>query len=436
MGLGEMGKQIKLRRRGKAGILYMVRHVPIRYRSVETKAEIWVNLNTDSETLAQQKAPGVWDKLIAAWEAKLDGDTTDAEKAFSGAQALAKARGYRWLTAHAVAKLPRHEVLDRVEAVTKPNGEPDRLEAMALLGGAKEPAINVSRALELYWEYASEKTRGMSEDQVRRWKNPRIKAIKNFIDVVGNKPIAKITRDHMLDFRDWWNKRIEKEGMSPGSANKDIGFVESTLRLVEEKKRLGIVFPFGKLTFKEDDDDDTKRPPFSESWIKDKILAPGAMDGLNDEARAIVHVMVNTGARPSEIVGLLPHHIRLDHNVPHFEIKAEGKKTKNKPSRRVIPLVGISLEALRKFPEGFPTYRFKDKISDTVNKFLRENGLLETEEHTLYGLRHSFEDRLLASKVDERIRRDLMGHSLGGRQRYGDGGTLEHVAELPATIAY
>ncbi|WP_352778291.1 tyrosine-type recombinase/integrase [Mesorhizobium sp. M0913] len=431
-----MGKQIKLRRRGKGGTLYIVRDVPVRYRTVDSRKEVWICLNTDSETSAQQKAPGVWDKLIAAWEAKLDGDTTDAEKAFDAAQRLAKARGYRWLTADRVAKLPRHELLDRVEAATKPNGAPDMLEAAALLGMAKEPAITVSRALELYWEYAAEKTRGMSEDQVRRWKNPRMKAITNFIEVVGNKAIAEITRDHMLDFRDWWNKRIEKEDMSPGSANKDIGFFESTLRLVEEKKRLGIVFPFGKLTFKEDDDDDHKRPSFSEKWIAEKLLAPGALDGLNAEARAVIHVMVNTGARPSEIVGLLPHHIRLDANVPHIEIKAEGKKTKNKDSRRTIPLVGISLEALRKFPGGFPTYRFKDKISDTVNKFLRENGLLETEDHTLYGLRHSFEDRMLSAKIDERIRRDLMGHSLGGRQRYGEGGSLEHASELLAAIAY
>ncbi|WAX93470.1 hypothetical protein N7E70_017465 [Aminobacter sp. NyZ550] len=68
--------------------------------------------------------------------------------------------------------------------------------------------------------------------------------------------------------------------------------------------------------------------------------------------------------------------------------------------------MGISLEAFRAFPEGFPTYRFKDKISDTVNKFLRENGLLETQRHTLYGLRHSFEDRMLKAGIDERVRRD------------------------------
>ena len=431
-----MAKQLKLKRRGKGGMFYLVRHVPVDYRGVEPRKEVWVPLKTDSETLAQQKASQIWDKTVAGWEARKAGDTADAEKAFAAAQNLAKARGFRWLTADAVAKLSRDELLDRIETVAKPNGAPDTKEAAAVLGGAKEPAITMKRALELFWEYAAEDKRGMSDDQIRRWQNPRKKAFKNFIKLVGDKPIADITRDDMLDFRDWWSRRIENEGLSPGSANKDIGYVEGIVRRVEEKKRLGLVLPFGKLTFREDDDEDTRTPSFSEKWIAEKLLAPGALDGMNAEATAVIHAMVNTGARPSEIVGLLPHHISLDTKVPHIFITNEGKKTKTKTSKRKIPLVGISLEAFRAFPEGFPTYRFKDKISDTTNKFLRENGLLETEEHTLYSLRHAFEDRLLDARVDERIRRDLMGHSLGGRKRYGAGATLEHAQQILAAVAY
>lgn len=76
--------------------------------------------------------------------------------------------------------------------------------------------------------------------------------------------------------------------------------------------------------------------------------------------------------------------------------------------------------------------RFRDNagtLSAVVNKFMREHGLHETAEHTLYGLRHAFADRVLAAGVDERIRRDLMGHDLA-RERYGDGGSLTHVHTL------
>lgn len=292
--------KIAVRKRGDT--YHLVKRVPVRYQPVEPRSEIWISLKTDSETAAQQKATRVWNDLTNAWEAKLAGDTADAEKAFAAAHDLAQARGYRWLAASDVARLPRTELLHRVETAMKPNGEPDKQEAAALLGGAKVPSITVNRALELYWDLASDNTRGMSEDQIRRWKNPRKKAIANFVKQVGNKALSDLTRDDMLDFKAWWAKRLAKEGLTPNSANKDIGFIESTLRLVNEQKRLGLDLPIGKLTFKEDEE--KTRPPFSEKWIRDRLLAVGALDGLNEEARAVVHAMVNTGARPSEIVGL------------------------------------------------------------------------------------------------------------------------------------
>lgn len=420
-----------IRKRGST--YHIVRHVPVRFRSVEPRKEVWISLHTDSESAARDKATRVWAKQLDAWEARLAGDTSDAEKAFAAAQSLAQARGFRWMTAGDVAKLPVDALLDRVAAATKASGEPDKVAAVATLGGAKVPPITVKRALELFWELAADDTRGMSENQIRKWRNPRVKAIANFVKVVGNKVLADITRDDMLNFRDWWQKRLVKEGLSAGSANKDVGYVEAILRRVTEMKRLGLVLPFGGMTFKEDDK--KTRLPFSEGWIRTRLLAPDALDGLNEQARDLFFALVNTGARPSEIAGLQADHIKLDAPVPHIVIAADGKKVKTATSKRAIPLVGVSLEAMKRHPEGFPRYRFKDAFSATANKYLRENGLLESPQHTLYGLRHAFEDRMLRAKIDERIRRDIMGHSLGGRQRYGEGATLAEKRKLLKKIA-
>jgi len=60
---------------------------------------------------------------------------------------------------------------------------------------------------------------------------------------------------------------------------------------------------------------------------------------------------------------------------------------------------------------------------------LRTNDLLETPKYSLYGLRHAFEDRMLAAGIDDRIRRDLFGHSLN-QERYGKGATLKHLHEV------
>lgn len=157
---------------------------------------------------------------------------------------------------------------------------------------------------------------------------------------------------------------------------------------------------------------------------------------MNGEARAIMLAMVNTGARPSELAGLTPERIRLDENVPHIAIEAVGRQLKSRNARRVIPLLGVSFEAIRAFPKGFPRYRGSSAtLSAAISKFLRENSLLETDHHTLYGLRHSFEGRMLAAGIDERIRRDIQGHALN-RERYGDRWSLCQVQRLFQPVAF
>lgn len=413
------------------GTLYLYKRVPKRFASVEPRKFVWISLHTDSPSVAKTKEAATWEQMIAAWEAKLAGDSTDAEQRFQAARELAEARGFRYMRADQAAKLPVQELRDRFKAMRgfKDHPEnPDMLEATALLGGAQTPAITISKALELYWTLAKDKTLGKSEDQLRRWKNPRVKAITNLIGVIGDKAIHDITGDDMLDFRNWWMERLEEEELSPGSANKDLIHLGDVLKTVNRMKRLGLVLPLTDLAFKEGEG--KKRPPFSAKWIKEKLLAPGALNRLNPEARAILLVMVNTGCRPSELAALTAKTIRLDHNVPHISIEPEGRQIKSKHARRTVPLLGVSLEAMRAFPEGFPRYRESSaSLSATVNKFLRENGLMESDEHTLYSLRHAFEDRMLAAGIDDRIRRDLFGHRLS-RERYGDGASLEQQQAL------
>jgi len=406
---------------------YLKKRVPKRYAAIEPRAAVWISLHTDSETVARTKAPIAWQHLVDGWEARLAGNSDDAEERFAAARSLAAARGFRYMTADQVAKLPKEERLARIEAIPVLGDKPDRPTAAAMLGGVGEPAITVTRALELFWSLAADRALGKSEDQLRRWKNPRKKAIANFVDVIGDKPIGDITIHDMLDFRQWWLDKITTDGLTPNSANKDLVHLADTLKTVNRMKRLQLVLPLSDLAIKEGQP--RIRPPFSVKWIKSKLLHPDALRGLNKEARCILLGMINTGFRPSEGAGLLPHHIRLDVEVPHIAIEPEGRQLKNNNSRRVIPLVGVSLAAFRECPEGFPRYRKSPSLSATVNKYLDENGLLETPEHSLYGLRHSFEDRMLAAKVDERIRRDLFGHGLD-RERYGSGAKLLHLAKV------
>ena len=395
---------IKLR--GKSYQLY--RRVPKRYAAIELRTFVWLSLHTDSLSVANSKADRAWSQMIEAWEARLAGDTADADQRFAAAKELAAVRGFRYLDAAKVAEQPIQEILVRVKAVPLRDGVPDRIEAAAVLGGAQGVGLTVTKALDQYWTLAADKTLGKSDDQLRRWRNPRLKAINNFVAVVGDKPIADITADDMLDFRQWWFDRIEA-GLSTNGANKDLIHVGDVLKTVNRMKRLHLDLPVSGLSFKKGEAQ--TRPPFSAEWIKDKLLAPDARSGLNDQARAILLAMVNTGARPSELAALTSECIRLDHEVPHISIEAVGRQLKSANARRVIPLLGVSLEAVIAFPDGFDRYRGSSAtLSGTINKYLRDNGLLETDRHSLYGLRHAFEDRLLAAGVGERIRRGFFWH--------------------------
>ena len=416
--------------RGKT--YHLRRRVPQRFADVEPRRVVWISLHTDSESLARTKADQAWEELLAAWEAKRAGDSADAQKRFEAAQELAQMRGFRYRHHAELSDAPLENLLQRIEAIGDKDARPERVEARALLGGVDQPAITLSAALEAYWDLAKDKTLGKSEDQLRRWRNPRIKAFRNLIALVGDKPIQELSRDDMLDFRQFWLERIADGEVSANSANKDLIHLGDVLKTVNRMKRLGLDLPLGELSFKEGAQ--RSRPPFSESWIREHILCPGALDGLNGEARAIVLGMINTGYRPSEGAALTRETIRLDGDVPHIAIEPDGRQLKSQYARRVIPLAGVSLEALREYRDGFPRYRNKAGLSATVNNYLRAQVLLETEEHSLYSLRHAFEDRMLAAGIDDRIRRDLFGHRLD-RERYGKGATLEHLASLIQKIA-
>lgn len=310
--------------------------------------------------------------------------------------------------------------------------DPDNLEGEAFLGAAPEAKVRISQALEMFFELTGDEVLNKSPDQLRRWRAPRMKSVKNFISVVGDKPLDEITRDDLLDFRQWLVDQMRADKFGSNNANKDLMNVGRVFKTVNERKRLGLALDFRDLSIKSGDEE--TRPPFSDTWIRDKLLAPGALDGLNQEARAILLGMVNTGARPSEIANLQPHHIHLDTKVPHIEIRPEGREVKSRYAQRKITLVGVSLGAIRECSQGFSRYRDSANVSAAANKFLRANGLMETPAHSIYSLRHSFENRMLAAGIDDRIRRDLFGHRLN-RERYGTGATLEHIQELLQAIA-
>lgn len=205
------------------------------------------------------------------------------------------------------------------------------------------------------------------------------------------------------------------------------------LELVAQQEGFTLSFDLRKLRYR--NITSGQRPSFSSEWIQDRILAKGALDGLDLQARCVLLALVNTGCRLSEIANLMPEEIRIDGTIPYTSLSGRYRPLKRKASYRDIPLFGVSLEAMRLCPTGFPAYRDSANLSKKLMRYLREHGLLETDDHCVHSLRHSFEDRVYALSMPERLRCDLMGHKYG-RAAYGRGSTLEMKAEVIAKIAF
>lgn len=425
MGIFKRGRWWHLRKR-----------VPRRFEALDGRRPVVIALKTDSELEAVARAAEAERALWAYWRALEAGQTGDAAERYAAAVELATRRGVTYRTARELAEGPLDEIMARLLRLARSGEIADPAIAAAELGGAEAPKLTLSGAIDAFIAEASDRTTGKSANQVRKWAAPRRKAVANLIALRGDKPLAELTRDDALALRGWWRDRMAKGEAKGDTANKDFGHLSDVFGTLNDLHRMGLENPFKGLRLSEPGK--AQRPSFSAEWIKAHICAPDALEALNDEARDVLRLMVNTGAGLAEIVGARLEDLRVDDPVPSLVIVAhEGRQLKTGHRGRVIPLLGVSLEAARRrvAAGGFPRYATApDVLSATVNKFLLENKLRPTPRHTAYSLRHSFQDRMIAAELPERIQADLMGHKLA-RPRYGKGADLEHVRDLLSKIA-
>lgn len=449
----------------RGDIWYYQRRVPKKFRHIESRPIVRSSLNTDSLIIARRRRDALVEADDLYWsalsqEASENGGVSEATRAvqlklYEAASLRALGYGFAYKTANQlIQEASADEIMDRIEAVTAKSsvtGPPPSDVTDALLGGIEKPKPDQRTVTECFQFYVDEiefdAQINKSPGQRRSWENSKRVGIDYFVEAVGDIPMRDITREHGIKYRNWWANRLkvgDENGKrpTPYTANRRLGSMRTLYRsffsYIGEEDRPN---PFRKLSFDEGDTSIRKRPPFSIDWIKSRILKPGALAGLNEEARHILLAVIETGARPSEICNLLPEYIHLDVPHPYISIRPrsslQGQKREVKAgaSNRDIPLVGVSLAAMQENPIGFPRYYDKaTHLSNTIMGYLSDNGLLESDKHTAYSLRHSFEDRMMEAGLDRDLRAILMGHKLK-RPAYGLGGSIEFRAGELGKIA-
>lgn len=425
----------------RVGNYYYRRKVPLDLVGADKRAPIIrVSLKTDDVALARAKRDMMEEADDALWASMLLGEGADrAQARYKSAMRRVEALGLTFRSAMSlVTNASLSDLRDRFDEILPFNTHIQTAEA--LVGFVEVPAVTVSKAFEIYCdEIVPDELVNKSVGQKAQWRKVKQRAVNNFVALCTDKAMVDITREDALKLYRQWQERIApKEGKpshSASSGNRDIG----NMRVLYDAyfTHMGEIDrpnPFAKLNFTARVK--RSRPPFDRAWLTGVILKPGALAGLNDEARGIVLALIETGARPSEICNLTAADIRTKDPVPHLIIQPrddpdDPREIKTASSMRSVPLVGVALKAFERHPNGFPRYRDKEMhLSATLNKFFKENKLFPTGKHKIYSFRHSFEDRMKEAGLDEELRRLLMGHTID-RPTYGSGGGLEwRAAEL------
>lgn len=404
---------------------HYVRRVPRQVAEYDTRTHVRIALKTKDEKEAMTGAAIYDDFIEKYWKDLVRSGQKDTNgEMFNKVRAVAKAHGFAYKNIAEVASSPLDEILSRVEAVSSNPAQKHQ----GLLGSKHEVSgIRLEDCPERFWPLCADRFTDKNDRQIHKYKNPRLLAVRNFVSVVGNIELARVERSHVLELRNWLMARIANEEIGGDASNKQMSQLRDVLQTVATDEEIDTDFDilFARTRFQKQDN---SVPPFETAYFQNILLDGTALGKLRWDRRIIFYMMVETGARQTELITLdEKEDIFLDEPIPYIWIRKNkhwGLKTNH--SERKIPLTGVSLMAAREFATcGIERIRHNpDSVSTVMNKDLLDFGIRPTPEHTLNSVRHSFKDRLRAAGTQKDLVDELMGHKEKG-PKYGSGYPLE-----------
>jgi integrase len=258
-------------------------------------------------------------------------------------------------------------------------------------------------------------------------------AIEKVSEAVGDLRLTEYTRQHANKVRDQMLASLKT-----ASVRRRFDSISAVFKAVVDEhglKEAGggrpLENPFSGVRILSLGHDSEKREEFTLEELK---TVAAACRHLGDDRRLIISLLLDTGARLGEIVGLRVSDVDIAAKVPHICIRPYlGRSLKTGSSERKVPLVGEALWAaqravIHKDFEGllFPAYgpAKANSASAALNKWVKEHlGIPKT----MHGLRHSMKTRLRVAGVPEDIQNRIGGWTDGDSVSRGYG---SHPMEL------
>ena len=215
------------------GYWYYIRRVPSDVSRYDTRRVIKRTTKKRDFSKAVVIADRFNEETEAFWctlaENNVEGVSLDA---YNSAIKRARALGVRYRPSTEISEGPAQELLQRLEVLGDESLVKSKPAAQAALGTVDRPLMRLSELPEAYFSASSDRLLGKAPDQIRKFKLPKQRAVRNLISVIGDKEIADISREDALTFREWWLDRVRRDGIEVGTANKDIGHLNGMLRLI------------------------------------------------------------------------------------------------------------------------------------------------------------------------------------------------------------
>lgn len=249
------------------------------------------------------------------------------------------------------------------------------------------------------------------------------RAVDLFTNKFGDRPPHKYSRS---DINELIKARLFS-GIATGTIERNFNALNAMINKVNIEYEIDEVHRFSKPNIPKKGEDKKERKDFS---IEQIALLRSKLSKSTGVADTLIKIMLDTGMRVSEVVGLASSDIYLEENAPYIVLhKNTFRRLKTKNSERVIPLVGSALEAVMSLDLSgewlFPRYldetrqEFKTtSASNTANNRIRS--LLGSKSSpTSHSFRHTMQTRLRNVECPEDIREEILGWRSGISEHYG-----------------
>lgn len=414
---------------------------------------------------AEARAAARWEHQLEAAEIETREIATQDRRHENEAEAMAF---YERRLAGSTAELPPRlrafrYMLD--EARTR-----GRLEAEGMAFGAAIKKANKQPTIE-HTDAASDSGTMLDTEIVKRWaaerkvmektKDASAAAARWFYEHAGRIPVDKITRRHILAFKD----KLLSDGQSPANTNTKISRLATLLQWAVDNE-LATDNPAKGVTVKDPDKGRNKRKEFDLASLNAVFSSPVFADGARpargkgEASYWLPLLALFTGARLEELAQLRPDDVReiaypdaqdVITSAWFISIKEvrdgdtdTDTQLKNAASERVVPLhpelarlgfltfVSAAKDAkqARVFPALKPgAYdRLGSKWGEWFSIYLRTVCMVTDKRMVFHSFRHTFKQYARHVGMPEGVQRQIMGHSSGDvADQYGSGQPLHQV---------